>query len=619
MQKLGNGSFTSFKQLSKCQFGEPVRTASFIYYGVHKRYLSTPGTQNWQHKHRRNQQQQHRQQHNQHREQNGTKTGRRYIGGAALAGSSVVALTLDYARKNFLSTVLAKEEADASVTTAHVGRIRADLPEFGSEEIRRHDSLENRVWVTYKDGVYDITDFIGAGNHPGGNKIYMAAGGGVEPFWHLYAVHLANPEVLLMLEEYRIGNLAPEERSEKAKEEAERKANDPYANDPKRHRLLRPASAKPFNAEPPPSILSDAFVTPNDVFYVRNHLPVPDVDPDAYELEIQIEGKDEPAVLTLEDIKTKFAKVSVTSAIQCAGNRRSEMNAVKALKGLPWGRAAIGNATWSGAKLKDVLAWAGVTEDNVGSLRHLHLNGLDEGADGSVYAVSVPLSKALSSLGDCILAYEMNGETLPRDHGYPIRAIVPGSVGARNVKWLGQMVVSTEESDGHWQANDYKGFSPSVDWNNVDFTSSPAIQELPVQSAICDPEDGDVVKLTDDGRLPLRGYAWSGGGRGVVRVDVSVDGGQNWQVADLIRDETQEYNRQWAWTLWRIDAEVSPELARAGDLQICIKASDSAYNTQPEEFAPIWNLRGVLSNAWHKIRVHLEETKKCDDDDTGPA
>jgi len=274
---------------------------------------------------------------------------------------------------------------------------------------------------------------------------------------------------------------------------------------------------------------------------------------------------------------------------------------------LPWGRAAIGNATWSGARLKDVLAWAGVTEDNVGSCRHLHLNGLDEGADGSAYEVSIPLSKALSSLGDCILAYEMNGETIPRDHGFPIRAIVPGSVGARNVKWLGQMVVSSEESTGHWQANDYKGFSPSVDWNNVDFSTSPAIQELPVQSAICDPEDGEVVRLDHEGRLALKGYAWSGGGRGIVRVDVSVDGGTTWQVADLIRDETQEYNRQWAWTLWKIAAKVPAELAKNGSLKICIKASDSAYNTQPEEFSPIWNLRGVLSNAWHKIQVELEQ------------
>jgi len=588
MQKLRSTTLVSqLRQLARCRLEEPLLTSPCINQTALKRFHSSrDGDERW----------------DKQRQKQRRFNGRRYVG-LVIAGSSIALATINHWRKR--NAALLAKEIDGS-SADHVGRIRTDLPEFNDDEIRHHDSLENGVWVTYRDGVYDITKFIQKGNHPGGSKIYMAAGGAVEPFWHLYAVHKANPEVLLMLEEYRIGNLAAKERDEKAKEEAERDANDPYNSDPKRSPLLRPASAKPFNAEPPPNVLADNFITPNEVFYVRNHLPVPDVDADSYELEIVIEGKEEPVVLSLEDIKTKFAKVSVTSAVQCAGNRRSEMNAVKNLKGLPWGRAAIGNATWSGARLRDVLAWAGFNEENTGDWRHLHLNGMDEGADGSAYAVSIPLSKALSFMGDCILAYEMNGETLPRDHGFPIRAVVPGSVGARNVKWLGQMVISSEESTGHWQANDYKGFSPSVDWNNVDFTKSPAIQELPVQSAICEPEDGDVVKLDVNNRLPMKGYAWSGGGRGIVRVDVSVDGGQTWQVADLIRDETQEYNRQWAWTLWKINAEVSTEVLKSGSVSICIKASDSAYNTQPEEFAPIWNLRGVLSNAWHKIRVEVE-------------
>jgi len=524
-------------------------------------------------------------------------------GAAVVGGATLVAWAFYRAKKN---EPLWAKEIPSGPSTDHVGRLRPDLPEYGADEIRKHDSLDNGVWVTFKDGVYDITKFIGTGNHPGGDKIYMAAGGAVEPFWHLYAVHKERPEVLLMLEEYRIGNLSLQEREEKAKEEAERDASDPYMKDPKRHSLLKPASKKPFNAEPPPNILADNFITPNDFFYVRNHLPVPEVDPDTYELEIELEGKDCSKVLTLTDLKTKFPKHTVTSAVQCAGNRRSEMNAIKPLKGLPWGRAAIGNASWSGARLRDVLKWAGVDEDDLGSWQHLHLNGLDEGPDGSAYAVSIPLSKAISSMGDCILAYEMNGETLPRDHGFPIRAVVPGSVGARNVKWLGQMVVSSEESTGHWQANDYKGFSPSVDWHNVDFTKSPAIQELPVQSAICEPEDGQRLKL-ENGKLPLKGYAWSGGGRGIVRVDVSVDGGLTWQVASLKRDETQLHNRQWAWTLWNIEAEVPSEISCNGLVNVCVKAVDSSYNSQPEDFGPIWNLRGVLSNAWHKIQVLVEK------------
>lgn len=104
-------------------------------------------------------------------------------------------------------------------------------------------------------------------------------------------------------------------------------------------------------------------------------------------------------------------------------------------------------------------------------------------------------------------------------------------MGARNVKWLGKVVASSQESSNHWQQNDYKGFSPSIDWHNVDFKSAPAIQELPIQSAITDPAPHS--KVAAGGEINVHGYAWSGGGRGIVRVDVSADGGKTWQVASL--------------------------------------------------------------------------------------
>jgi len=138
------------------------------------------------------------------------------------------------------------------------------------------------------------------------------------------------------------------------------------------------------------------------------------------------------------------------------------------------------------------------------------------------YGASIPIEKAMDPKGDVLLAFEMNGQILNKDHGYPVRVIVPGVTGARNVKWLGnvflpfinclkintyvkgKIVVSPKESDSHWQQNDYKGFSPSTDWDTVDFSSAPAIQELPVISAICDPLEGDSVKLVN-GKVPLRG------------------------------------------------------------------------------------------------------------------
>lgn len=130
--------------------------------------------------------------------------------------------------------------------------------------------------------------------------------------------------------------------------------------------------------------------------------------------------------------------------------------------------------------------------------------GLDVDPTNTPYSVSVPFHKAMDKYGDVILAYEMNGQPLSRDHGFPIRVIVPGTVGARNVKWLGRIYVSEEESTGFWQAHDYKGFSPSVDWDTADFSKSPAIQELPVISAICIPQENETVSVKD-GFITVKG------------------------------------------------------------------------------------------------------------------
>jgi sulfite oxidase len=145
----------------------------------------------------------------------------------------------------------------------------------------------------------------------------------------------------------------------------------------------------------------------------------------------------------------------------------------------------------------------------------------------------------------------MNGQEIPLDHGFPLRLIAPGIVGARNVKWLSRIVLSDEESHSHWQRKDYKSFSPNINWDNVDFENAPAIQELPVQSAICDPIDGQVVNIGGKKSVKLRGYAWSGGGRKIIRVDVSADNGKNWITADLQQEDTP-LNRTYSWSLWQV-------------------------------------------------------------------
>ncbi|CAK9795358.1 Sulfite oxidase, mitochondrial [Anthophora plagiata] len=471
------------------------------------------------------------------------------------------------------------------------GEFREDLKTYNMEEIGKHDSKKNRVWVTFKQGVYDITDFIDM--HPGGfSKIIMAAGSSVEPFWTIFANH-NTPEIYELLESMRIGNISNEDAINNSINE-----NDPYSKEPRRHKALKINGQKPFCAEPPPSLLIESFITPVELFYVRNHLPVPEIDLKTYTLELAVEETTKKT-LTFEDIKN-YPKYTITSAVMCGGNRRSEMAKEKHLKGLSWDVGAVGNATWTGAKLCDVLKDLGINEDNY---NHVQFEGHDSDPSGAPYGASIPISKAVDPRADVILAYEMNGQPISRDHGFPIRVIIPGVVGARNVKWLAKIIVSKEENQSQWQQYDYKGFSPSTDWDNVDFSKAPAIQEMPVISAICTPAPCETI-VPINGKINVKGYAWSGGGRKIIRVDVTSDQGRTWHTANLDCEDTNaKEGRYWSWTLWSIDLPIDE---RCKETEIWAKAVDASYNVQPESFRNIWNLRGFLCNAYHRVTVQLK-------------
>uniref|UniRef100_A0A2P2I5P2 Sulfite oxidase n=1 Tax=Hirondellea gigas TaxID=1518452 RepID=A0A2P2I5P2_9CRUS len=514
-------------------------------------------------------------------------TGATFIGGGFAFAATLIYWLYGAATQKAESPEIVSDEE----LLRQYGVRKKDLPEYSLDDVAKHATMEDRVWVCFNSGVYDITDFIA--QHPGGDKIMLGAGGSVEPFWALYAVH-KTPHVLQWLELYRIGNLSPDDVNQSTAN-----MDDPYAGDPRRHIALKPACKKPFNAEPPLALLVDSLYTPNELFYVRNHLPVPEVTEAEYELEVEGKGIKQ-LTLTLKDIK-KLPKHTITCAVQCGGNRRSEMVKVKPVKGLNWGAAAISNATWSGARLCDVLKQAGFDEKNT-TAKHVQFEGLDLDPTSHPYGASIPLWKAVDPRGEVLLAYEMNGVPIPRDHGFPIRVIVPGVVGARNVKWLGRIIVSEEESPSHWQQNDYKGFSPNVDWDTVDFSKSPAIQEMPVVSAICSPGDGETVK-PDNGVVTIKGYAYSGGGRKIVRVDISTDGGKNWRAVESLNSDIAEHPQAWGWSLWTADVQVPKG---AEKLDVVVKAIDSNYNTQPENVEHIWNLRGVMSNAYHKITLNIK-------------
>lgn len=463
----------------------------------------------------------------------------------------------------------------------------------------KHNTLETGVWVTYKEGVYDMSDFIA--QHPGGaNKLLLAAGGAIDPFWAMYQQHNV-PEVKKILAGYRIGTL-------KGYEASAQQLADPYVNEPSRLPALVVRSARPFNAETPPEVLADALITPNALFYVRHHLPVPVIDEASYKLVIDGEGM-RTLELSLDDLKTRFRKHSVAATIQCAGNRRDTLNDVQEVKGLAWDAGAISTAVWSGVKLRDVLLMAGLDPSDLGAVEHIQFDGHDVDMEGACYGASIPVKKALDPDGDVLLAYEMNGVPLPRDHGGPVRVVVPGITGARNVKWLARIAASDEESRSFWQRRDYKMFSPATGIEDADWDNAQSIQEMPVQSAICEPANGSVLEEGTE-ELTVKGYAWSGGGKAVTRVEVSPDGGKTWVDAQLKR-VPQAQGKAWAWVLWEAEVKLPKELLTQGQgpgprqLSLMCKATDDACNTQPGDTRAIWNFRGLNNNAWHRVSVSV--------------
>ncbi|KZF19229.1 hypothetical protein L228DRAFT_205096, partial [Xylona heveae TC161] len=463
---------------------------------------------------------------------------------------------------------------------------------FRFAEVQRHGVGAERIWAIRGDRVYDITEWIPS--HPGGEVILRAAGGLIDPYWKIFTIH-QKQDVYDILEQYFIGVVDPRDLVD-GHVPADR-VEDPFKNDPHRDPRLSPHSDRPCNSETPASELV-TFITPNSVFYVRNHLWVPPDDGDSHKITVELyDGTTKD--YTLEDLRKTFQSHKITATLQCSGNRRKHMTlGARSTNGLQWDVGAIGTAEWTGVRLRDVLRDAGLdVEDLPEDTKHAQFVGEE------AYGASIPIEKAVDKRGDVLLAYEMNGEPLPRDHGAPVRVIVPGHVAARSVKWVNKIIMSDEESTSQWQRRDYKCFGPN-EGSKPDWEKARSIQEMPVQSAITsvkefsshEPEARSLIRVygLEEDSIALQGYAFSGGGREIIRVDVSADNGHTWHQAELTNSDAKGH-KSWAWKQWTL---VMPK--RLAGRWFIVKAIDEAYNCQPDSYDPTYNFRGNLTTAWHR-------------------
>jgi sulfite oxidase len=349
-------------------------------------------------------------------------------------------------------------------------------------------------------------------------------------------------------------------------------------------------SKDPPNGEPALEQLADEALTPFERFFVRNHGSTPTIDVADYRLEISGLVRNRLA-FSYQQLNVRFRPQKIEATLTCAGNRRSEHSLTKQVEGVPWGAGAIGNARWTGVPLSVLLRAAEVKEE----AKHVWFEGLDSvkhGGETIAFGGSIPIDRAMAGPdeGGALIAYQMNGRPLGAEHGYPARAIVPGYIGARSVKWLGRIVVSDRPSDNHFLQGAYKiitGDDPE------ELAKAPPIYEFPINAAICVPASGAMLTA---GTIDVRGYALAPGepDRTIDRVELSSDGGTTWTAAEFTSPA-----RAFAWRLWKAKLPVTPDTR-----ELIVRAIDSKGDVQPERVD--WNAKGYLYNGWHRVGVRVD-------------
>ncbi len=353
------------------------------------------------------------------------------------------------------------------------------------------------------------------------------------------------------------------------------------------------ATASPFFKDPSPFIQRDdkglearledmqGLITPNRFFFVRNNSVGLDLDASGWRLTVEGDAVSDPQELTYDEIR-RLPSRTLTSYLECAGNHRAMFDLLKGQKasGTQWMTGAIGNGEWTGVALRDVLTLAGMHDSATSVL----LVGLDDESPEGGFRYVLPIEKAMHP--DTLLAYTLNGETLPRDHGFPLRALVPGWVGSANIKWLGRIIVTSEMM---WTRNNTTSYVLMGD----DYPPEGESRGVPVttqviKSALALPWPAELAA----GRQRIHGYAHSPAGP-ISRVEWSADSGRTWKDAEL-----SSHQSELSWTRFEFVWDAGP-----GEQTITTRATDHAGYTQPDSVP--FNEKGYLFNQPlpHPIRV----------------
>jgi DMSO/TMAO reductase YedYZ molybdopterin-dependent catalytic subunit len=334
---------------------------------------------------------------------------------------------------------------------------------------------------------------------------------------------------------------------------------------------MRVLTSRPLNAEVdlPAQV---GVITPTTRFYVRNHFDIPQLDPATWRLSIG--GLvDRPLSLSLAELR-RLSSRSLIVTLECAGNGRALLD--PPVNGEQWQLGAVSTAEWTGVPLAELLDRAGAGHN----AREVVFRGADrgtpQGQPGAIrFERSLPLDAARNA--DVLLAYAMNGDPLPGEHGFPLRLVVPGWYGMASVKWLGEIEVTDRLFTGFFQVDRY-------------VVESDPLSRIRVRALITEPADGATLPRGD---LLIRGLAWSGRAS-VARVDVAV--GDTWTEARLL-DEPLRY----AWRRWELPTRVDD----VGGVVLRARATDASGDTQPDR--PFWNRLGYGNNVVQSVRVTVRD------------